>query len=778
LNNPGSPTRTQIEQFRQFFATLSREGSPPYSYQERTAEALWRRQNLILRAPTGAGKTLAVLAPFLYSREAVGACRLIYALPLRTLAQGIYAEAQSLATRLGGGLRVTMQTGEQPDDPFFALGDIIVTTYDQVLSGLLCGPYGLPQKLRNINGALPAGNLIVFDEFHLMQTDLAFLTAVACLQLFGRATRSVWMTATATTPLTSVLSRALDACELCLSPGELEALPSVARVSRKIVKTRDPLTAEAVLAFPHARNLVIVNRVSRAQELARQITALLLERGLTVPVEVLHARFFRPDRKAKQAVLETRFGRNSSGPAILITTQVVEAGINITSDHLHTEICPMNALVQRAGRCARFPGENGTVHVYPVNRDAARPYDPNELETAWRILPEEAAVMDPRAAAQWVNAAHQAGDAETLERHKVSRRACECQERIWNNLLGQNQGGVADLIRGQTDTVQVAVCDDPRGRMPGQLESVSLYRSQLRGVLARDGIWIFDAGGETGWLKTREQSELDRAYAIAIPRASARYTPEFGLELGSPGHCESPARQLPARPGYKPLARESWAHHTKCVMAEARRRLDAEAMPNGLLLNCFDGALLTELVGWTAILHDAGKLQKRWQEWAEAAQRARDAAYRHTELLAHTDFDAGDPADRAAARVIRPPRPHHSTAGAFYGCRILERAGSSLPPVARAACVAAVLSHHGGWAEREVWPLDPRWKDPVKAIRKELASLDLAPPSPAGVIRLLHTELSSICLDEFAAWWPLASYLTRTLRLSDQMATEERNQDA
>ena len=64
-------------------------GREPYPYQEKVAAALWTRHNVVLRAPTGSGKTLAVLAPFLLGRQHIGARRLIYALPLRTLAQGI-----------------------------------------------------------------------------------------------------------------------------------------------------------------------------------------------------------------------------------------------------------------------------------------------------------------------------------------------------------------------------------------------------------------------------------------------------------------------------------------------------------------------------------------------------------------------------------------------------------------------------------------------------------------------------------------------------------------
>jgi len=762
----------QTDQYEEFFATLSDEGFRPYDYQLRVAQAIWRRENVVLRAPTGAGKTVAALAPFFFSREAIGVARVIYALPLRSLAQGIYEEAVYLCGRLGRDLQVKLQTGEQPDDPFFTLGDVIVTTYDQVLSGLLCGPYGLPDKLRNINGAIAAGNLIIFDEFHLMETNRAFLTAVACLQLFGKATRSVWMTATATNPLSDLLKTELSAVEVGLSNDELSALPSVAMVSRKIQKEVDQLSAESILAHPNSRSVVIVNRVKRAQELGRQVEALARQRGLAFPIEVLHARFFGPDRKAKQETLKIRFGQKSHTPAILITTQVVEAGINISCDHLHTEICPMNALVQRGGRCARFPGESGTVHVYNLDPSAALPYDRAALDAAWALLPDEPLDFDPTTAARWVGAAHRLDDELTLQRYTPNRRRLECEDRIWNSVVGHSQGGVADLIREQSDSIRVAVCDDPRGHTPGDMEGVSLYRNQLRRLMEARSIWVFDADGS--WTETSDPSAIGRSYAAALPRSLARYTKEFGLELAVSGDRQSPARQLPKRPGYKPLKREPWVRHTRCVMTEARQRLEIDAPSYSILAERF-GASLPTLVDWSATLHDLGKLQAQWQDWAEAAQRARDPLYCHAELLAHTDFDSSNAGDRALARTIRPPRPHHSAASAYYGFHVLEQAEPSLPLTARAACISAVLGHHGGWAEDAVFQLHPRWEQDFKDVRPTMGHVTISTASVAAVKRL-WTGLSSIKL-QFAAWWPLTAYLIRTLRLSDQLATEEGSQD-
>src|SRR5262245_18731554 len=122
------------EKYEAFFRDLT--GHAPFDYQVKVAPLLAEGKNIVLRAPTGAGKTWAVLGPFLFfEKEKLPgrSARLIYALPLRTLAQGIYREAREAAARLGFPIEsqedergreiatpfVTLQTGEQPDDRFF-----------------------------------------------------------------------------------------------------------------------------------------------------------------------------------------------------------------------------------------------------------------------------------------------------------------------------------------------------------------------------------------------------------------------------------------------------------------------------------------------------------------------------------------------------------------------------------------------------------------------------------------------------------------------------------
>ncbi len=738
--------------FKAEFARLN-SGRAPYPYQEKVATTLWNRRNVVLRAPTGSGKTLAVAAPFLIDRTRLGARRLIYALPLRTLAQGIYTTLRKLGPEYWA---VTLQTGEQPDDPFFTRGDIVVTTYDQVLSGMLCGPYGQSPRLNNINAAAVAGNMVVFDEFHLMEPSRAFLTGIACLSLFGDATLSVWMTATATSPLIAELERALRPEYIRLGPDETEALPSVGTVKRELVREAGELTADAALSYPSGRSLVVLNSVVRAQKLYEEV----MKASPDYPVRLLHARFFQRDREDGQRFATEHFGREKTSPALLIATQVIEAGLDLTCDHLHTEMCPMNALLQRAGRCARFENQQGTVHVYDVAN--ALPYDKEDLDATRALLPPGRVRLTPSLVEDWVERAHRLKDERELREGWAARRT-RCSDLIRQRLQGTEHAGVAELIRSGSDTVRVAVYNDPRGIRPGAIQTIQLYRDQLRRAWEAAGRpgWAYSPDSESYW---EPLTEIKSAFLVALPASMAMYRTDIGLVLGQRGELESPARDVPPRPGYAPLKRESWCDHANAVARVAIERLAQDAFPGSLLAGAgpFNG--LEENVRWSALLHDLGKLQGSWQDWAERYERARDPTYVHEVLVAHTNFDYNSPEDRALEKSVQPRRPPHAAASTWYGYALLP----DLDGVRIAAVLAAVLSHHGGWSLDRIEGLHVRCNEAgfVKPVGK------LKPPTPSERDSLA-AGLMPTDGRRFAGWWPLASYLMRTLRLSDQRATED-----
>ena len=130
--------------------------------------------------------------------------------------------------------------------------------------------------------------------------------------------------------------------------------------------------------------LIIMNTVERATELFH----LLRKKPgrMRVCFQLMHSRFRPLEREQWRGFLEGRCGT----PRILVSTQVVEAGVDLSAAVLYTELAPWASLVQRFGRCARYPGESGMVYWADLDLGSdnqpvdywARPYSRNELVAA------------------------------------------------------------------------------------------------------------------------------------------------------------------------------------------------------------------------------------------------------------------------------------------------------------------------------------------------------------------------------------------------------------
>ena len=166
----------------------------PYRYQLEVANKLLSGKNVILSVPTGAGKTWAAIAPFLYAQkypEIPFPRKMIYSSPLRTLTNSIYEDV--LKSEFVN--EAAIQTGEFNDDIYFDK-DIVFSTIDQTLSNFLCFPLPLSQAQANINAGALIGSYLVFDEFHLLDPKRSMPTTIGMLKMLGNLTRCCIMTAT------------------------------------------------------------------------------------------------------------------------------------------------------------------------------------------------------------------------------------------------------------------------------------------------------------------------------------------------------------------------------------------------------------------------------------------------------------------------------------------------------------------------------------------------------------------------------------------------------
>lgn len=110
--------------------------------------------------------------------------------------------------------------------------------------------------------------------------------------------------------------------------------------------------------------LVIVNTVNRALEMYK-----LFENMGIDNVNVLHSRFLQEDRAEKERLIK-EFSDSEGVSGIWITTQIVEASLDIDFDVLYTEMSTLDSLFQRMGRCYRnreYSGAEANIKIYTEN---------------------------------------------------------------------------------------------------------------------------------------------------------------------------------------------------------------------------------------------------------------------------------------------------------------------------------------------------------------------------------------------------------------------------
>lgn len=84
-------------------------------------------------------------------------------------------------------------------------------------------------------------------------------------------------------------------------------------------------------------------------------------------VELYHSRFTEPDKALKEKRLIEMLGKDSwqknQASGIAILTQIGEMSINISSNLMISDLCPIDRLTQRAGRLCRFNNEIGQLYI-------------------------------------------------------------------------------------------------------------------------------------------------------------------------------------------------------------------------------------------------------------------------------------------------------------------------------------------------------------------------------------------------------------------------------
>jgi CRISPR-associated endonuclease/helicase Cas3 len=264
-------------------------------------------------------------------------------------------------------------------------------------------------------GLLHHDVLWVSDEIQLQDVGLATTAQLAAFRTHDdrarggalRPSRTWWMSATLQprwletvdhAPLVPDLSKRLERIPAAERTGGLWTVRKPVRrvcVEEGQAKPAEVATLTRENHVAGTLTLVIVNTVKRAVEVfeaLRKEGERPSKRRKTIPsadgpeVRLVHSRFRGIERRnwAMQFL-----SRDASLPAsgqgrIVVCTQVVEAGVDISASVLVTDLAPWPSLVQRFGRAARYEGEAAEVFVAGNVPDEkqARPYDVVALQGA------------------------------------------------------------------------------------------------------------------------------------------------------------------------------------------------------------------------------------------------------------------------------------------------------------------------------------------------------------------------------------------------------------
>lgn len=771
---------------------------------------------MVLRAPTGAGKTRAALVPFIYhsvwSTPERFPSQCVYSVPVRVLANQLAAEYYEVLIEAGLlghpklGKRVTLQTGEQPGDPIFE-GDLVFTTIDQTLSSLLGVPYALSRGRANLNTGAVVSSYLVFDEFHLFPPDGALKTTLQVLRLLRDITPFVLMTATFSSTMLEELKTVLAAEVVSVEPEELLKIPSQQEKVRRFHAVNGVLTAEQVLERHGQRSIAICNTVERAQELYSELRDKVGENR----VMLLHSRFTSEDRKVKEDQVRREFGKDKGSrlarDLILVATQVIEVGLDISCEVLHTEVAPAASILQRAGRCARFAGEKGDVYIYNVPPDKQgkpnyAPYvgrgEPELCQSSWVVFCERnGTILDFYGEQEVIDRVHTPFDRQLL------KEMTQEEGKIWmmmTRALGLSDPSVRRELIRKVDNRTLLVHDDP-GSLENPLgcNGFSMWHGTLRGKLEDLEIWRKEKGLDWAlkypveteeeedarapvrykWVPVRSVEDIGTSFLFAVHPSLVTYDNCVGFRFtrDGGGYRTQPS-QLRGKDHESYTYRlESYVEHIRAMMQVYRSELSKRL---GYIITRleqkagFPAGGIDRAIRLAIALHDLGKLSERWQDWARRYQaKVGEPLEDETFMIAHTHMET--PEHQAAVRRIGVRRPPHAAEGAIAGAKIAHHVLEGNEGLRRAV-ITAVARHHSAQAEtfQEYRLLNQGYaalKEALEAVGLDgNAAAEWLPQTPAT---RLQNQMLRLPPDDPYTWWLAYFLIVRTLRLSDGRAQED-----
>ncbi len=306
-----------------------------------------------LKVPTGGGKTLAAMWFALNHAVNNGLLHVVVVIPYTSI---IEQTAQVYRDIFGSENVLEHHCNVDQEDATETMrlacenwdAPIVVTTNVQFFESLFAARSSKCRKLHNLSKSV-----IILDEAQSLPTELLKPCLKALEELSVRYGSSVVLS-TATLPVffdRSILgSAALTGGE----QGVLEIVPSTRHLERRLQRTHverisAKVTDDELITFLKAERqaLVVVNTRRHARELFQKAHAEMSDRF------VLHLSAQMCGVHRASVLSRARALLASEQPCLLVSTQLIEAGVDIDFPCVFRDMAGVDSLTQAAGRCNR-----------------------------------------------------------------------------------------------------------------------------------------------------------------------------------------------------------------------------------------------------------------------------------------------------------------------------------------------------------------------------------------------------------------------------------------
>ena len=318
-----------------------------------------------LTVPTGGGKTLSSLAFALNHAKEHGLDRVIYVIPYTSIIEqnaGVFKKILEPQNVLENHSNAEYNNEEDSPTKYHYLANenwdipVVVTTNVQFFESLFAHQTSRTRKLHNI-----ANSVVIFDEAQMLPTEYL----KPCMYAIQELVQNYKVTAvlcTATQPSLNLVEPKLlniQPREICDNVAELYT--ALKRVNYKYLGVLNNAYLLEKLATHH-QALCIVNSRKQAQDLFQ---------GLAGGEGFYHLSTLMYPHHRKLVLEEIRKRLDDDLPVTLISTSLIEAGVDVDFEVVYRAKSGLDSIVQAGGRCNR-EGKRGLdsswVYVFDTDK--------------------------------------------------------------------------------------------------------------------------------------------------------------------------------------------------------------------------------------------------------------------------------------------------------------------------------------------------------------------------------------------------------------------------